>query len=185
MATVPQTFPLLAPTPLRLVSTGHTRKRFTSAMMAESESIESPRKKIKLSSQVDGSDDSTPAMPPSNPIDLQSQKELDVGITSFVSPHSPGFYGILKKRYTDFLVNEILPNGEVLHLRSTKPPRQNDARSDDQRGPAVQNGSAQTTAGLEVEHSDRRSDPATGAASSTLIVSEQNAIGVSNTEVRC
>ncbi|KAI9842683.1 MAG: hypothetical protein M1837_006968 [Sclerophora amabilis] len=45
-------------------------------------------------------------------------KESAAGITEFVNPDAPGFSGILKKRYTDFLVNEILPSGEVLHLGS-------------------------------------------------------------------
>lgn len=76
----------------------------------------------------------------------QRMKEEEVGITHFVSPDISGFSGILKKRlalaifglsaclhldannyrhfyrYTDFLVNEIVPSGEVLHLRSLKAP---------------------------------------------------------------
>jgi len=54
----------------------------------------------------------------------EMSKEVEVGITAYVQPDSPRFRGLLKKRYTDFLVNEILPNGEVLHLRNlraTKP----------------------------------------------------------------
>ena len=64
-------------------------------------------------------------------------KEAACGITEFVSPDLPGFSGILKKRsahsivamyvsnvhrYTDFLVNEILPSGEVVHLSNLKAP---------------------------------------------------------------
>ena len=65
-------------------------------------------------------------------------KEAAYGITEFVSPELLGFSGILKKRYdfrilfmptlanlnryTDFLVNEILPSGEVIHLDSLKAP---------------------------------------------------------------
>jgi tRNA pseudouridine13 synthase len=51
--------------------------------------------------------------------DDDSQKEIRAGITAFVSPDLPGFSGVLKQRYTDFLVNEILPSGEVLHLVDT------------------------------------------------------------------
>ncbi|KAL8825836.1 MAG: hypothetical protein Q9170_007642 [Blastenia crenularia] len=47
-------------------------------------------------------------------------KEVQCGITEYVSPHLPGFGGTLKKRYTDFLVNEILPNGKVIHLDNLK-----------------------------------------------------------------
>ncbi|KAK4961682.1 multisubstrate pseudouridine synthase 7 [Elasticomyces elasticus] len=46
----------------------------------------------------------------------QQQKEEAVGITVFVSPEVAGFECVVKHRYTDFLVNEILPSGEVLHL---------------------------------------------------------------------
>ncbi|KIW88501.1 uncharacterized protein Z519_11070 [Cladophialophora bantiana CBS 173.52] len=45
-------------------------------------------------------------------------KECEVGITAFVDGDRSLFRGILKKRYTDFMVNEILPCGTVLHLRS-------------------------------------------------------------------
>ena len=73
--------------------------------------------------------------------EFQAQREADVGITELVNSHLPRFSGILKKRYfpqskddistslpntqsryTDFLVNEILPSGQVLHLDSLKPP---------------------------------------------------------------
>ncbi|KAL9005248.1 MAG: hypothetical protein Q9188_001970 [Gyalolechia gomerana] len=47
-------------------------------------------------------------------------KEAQCGITEYVSPQLPGFRGVLKKRYTDFLVNEILPNGKVIHLENLK-----------------------------------------------------------------
>ena len=65
-------------------------------------------------------------------------KEAACGITEFVSRDLLGFSGILKKRYTfltavmhslanlcrytDFLVNEILPSGEVVHLNNLKAP---------------------------------------------------------------
>lgn len=41
--------------------------------------------------------------------------EADVGITQFVSSH-PGFSGILKERYSDFVVHEISKNGKMCHL---------------------------------------------------------------------
>ena len=134
--------------------------------MADLENHGSPRKKIKLSNQVDGSEGSTPVVPPGNPIGVQTQKELDVGITSYVSSHTPAFSGILKKRYTDFLVNEILPNGKVLHLRSTKLPRQSAGSSDDQRAPTVQNGNYKVTAEPKIENPGDEFDLAAGARSS-------------------
>ncbi|KAK5164551.1 multisubstrate pseudouridine synthase 7 [Saxophila tyrrhenica] len=45
-------------------------------------------------------------------------QEKAVGITAFVSPDAPGFGCTIKHRYTDFLVNEVLPDGTVLHLTS-------------------------------------------------------------------
>ncbi|KAK4691390.1 tRNA pseudouridine13 synthase, partial [Lecanoromycetidae sp. Uapishka_2] len=55
---------------------------------------------------------------------LQSiDKEAACGITEFVSPDLQGFTGFLKKRYTDFLVNEILPSGQVIHLDNLKAPK--------------------------------------------------------------
>ncbi|KAJ6666333.1 hypothetical protein lerEdw1_000606 [Lerista edwardsae] len=41
--------------------------------------------------------------------------ELDVGITKFVSSHK-GFNGILKERYSDFVVHEIGKDGHIIHL---------------------------------------------------------------------
>jgi len=41
--------------------------------------------------------------------------ELDVGILKFVSEHK-GFSGILKERYSDFVVNEINKEGKIVHL---------------------------------------------------------------------
>ncbi|XP_016060242.1 PREDICTED: pseudouridylate synthase 7 homolog isoform X2 [Miniopterus natalensis] len=41
--------------------------------------------------------------------------ELDVGITKFVSSHQ-GFSGILKERYSDFIVHEIGKDGRISHL---------------------------------------------------------------------
>ncbi|MCJ1310320.1 hypothetical protein MMC25_003982 [Agyrium rufum] len=50
-------------------------------------------------------------------------KEAQVGITQFTASDIAGFSGLLKKRYTDFLVNEILPSGVVVHLDNLKPPK--------------------------------------------------------------
>ncbi|CCH59996.1 hypothetical protein TBLA_0C01830 [Henningerozyma blattae CBS 6284] len=42
--------------------------------------------------------------------------EADVGITYFLSPEICGFKGQIKQRYTDFLVNEIDKQGNVVNL---------------------------------------------------------------------
>ncbi|XP_076896705.1 multisubstrate pseudouridine synthase 7-like [Bidens hawaiensis] len=48
-------------------------------------------------------------------------EESDVGISCFISP-LPGFQAILKQRYSDFVVNEVDLNGNVVHLISLQPP---------------------------------------------------------------
>ncbi|EME85831.1 uncharacterized protein MYCFIDRAFT_214017 [Pseudocercospora fijiensis CIRAD86] len=52
----------------------------------------------------------------SDAVSRQNAQERAVGISVFVKPEVPGFQCVVKQRYTDFLVNEVLPNGEVLHL---------------------------------------------------------------------
>lgn len=93
-----------------------------------------------LSKQVTNMSESLSAMTDAvNALDDHYSKEAACGITEFVSPDLLGFSGILKKRYdfsiatidylsnldryTDFLVNEILPSGEVVHLDNLKAPR--------------------------------------------------------------
>jgi tRNA pseudouridine13 synthase len=153
--------------------------------MVELEDVESPHKKIKLSNQLDGPDDSIPAITTATPIDAQIQKELDVGITSFVSPHAHAFSGILKKRYTDFLVNEILPNGEVLHLRSTRPPPQHVGSSDDTRALVAQDGSDQSGTGPANENSRSVLKQDAASKSSNQVASKVEASEKTSDEVRC
>lgn len=46
-------------------------------------------------------------------------QEVDVGITKYLNDSnsgSGGFFGTIKQRYSDFLVNEIDTNGKVVHL---------------------------------------------------------------------
>lgn len=43
--------------------------------------------------------------------------ESDVGITHFLTPENPGFRGQIKQRYSDFMVNEIDLEGNVVYLK--------------------------------------------------------------------
>ncbi|KFZ07994.1 hypothetical protein V502_09614, partial [Pseudogymnoascus sp. VKM F-4520 (FW-2644)] len=52
-------------------------------------------------------------------------REREVGILRWVNEENVGFEGVLKQRYTDFLVNEITPDGKVIHLTNLYPPKQN------------------------------------------------------------
>ena len=80
---------------------------------------------------------------PDNDLTMEEapSKEAECGITEYISPELPGFVGVLKKRsafpvpvivvvlahdrsrYTDFLVNEVLPSGVVVHLDDLRPPK--------------------------------------------------------------
>ncbi|KAL8265860.1 hypothetical protein R6Q59_003204 [Mikania micrantha] len=48
-------------------------------------------------------------------------EESDVGISCYISP-LPGFRGILKQRYSDFVVNEVDLDGNIVHLTSLEAP---------------------------------------------------------------
>ncbi|XP_021282430.1 multisubstrate pseudouridine synthase 7 isoform X2 [Herrania umbratica] len=64
----------------------------------------------------------TPVIKSSNSWTLMTTiTESDVGILCFIS-HLPGFRGILKQRYSDFIVNEVDTEGNVVHLTSLDAP---------------------------------------------------------------
>ncbi|KAL4880903.1 pseudouridine synthase [Aspergillus karnatakaensis] len=104
-----------------------------------SDLIEPPQKRLKTEDASNTDEVVIPAVgaAPQADTDDQLLKEIEVGITEFVSADNGGFAGILKKRYTDFLVNEILPSGKVLHLESTTTPKTGDG--DDKSAPAEEN----------------------------------------------
>lgn len=79
---------------------------------------------------------------PVAPIDTDLDREVRAGITEYVCPDNLGFTGVLKQRYTDFLVNEIGLDGQVLHLKSTNVPRKQGKKANG----AQQNG---TDAGIK------------------------------------
>ena len=60
-----------------------------------------------------------------------NDQEQAVGISAFASPGTLGFGCVIKLRYTDFLVNEILPSGEVVHLTSLDASRKEKKRRQD------------------------------------------------------
>lgn len=105
-------------------STIKSPKIFVIGISVFANNLGSPRKRLKLSSDMQSQQMSTdcsaavltgPKLPHNEAV--PATKEAEVGITDYVSAGTPGFRGILKKRYTDFLVNEILPNGRVVHLQ--------------------------------------------------------------------
>ncbi|KAM3924768.1 pseudouridylate synthase 7 homolog [Leptodactylus fuscus] len=56
--------------------------------------------------------------------------EIDVGITKFVSSHE-GFSGILKERYSDFVVHEIGKDGKIIYLNDLSVPADDEDPSED------------------------------------------------------
>ncbi|XP_051146896.1 multisubstrate pseudouridine synthase 7 isoform X1 [Andrographis paniculata] len=52
---------------------------------------------------------------------MASAEESDVGILCYISS-GPGFRGILKQRYSDFIVNEVDLDGNIVHLTSLEAP---------------------------------------------------------------
>lgn len=71
------------------------------------------------------------------------QQERAAGITAFVSDVS-GFQCTIKQRYTDFLVNEILPDGTVQHLLNDNADKKTKIASDSGLN-GISDGSSQTS----------------------------------------
>ncbi|KAK5949059.1 multisubstrate pseudouridine synthase 7 [Knufia fluminis] len=92
--------------------------------------LEPPTKRRRLSIDPTGTsrDRVDPSVSNMTMLTPEQKKEFEVGIQAYVEPHAKPFEGILKQRYSDFLVNEILPNGQVVHLRSTRAPRLKQSR---------------------------------------------------------
>ncbi|CDK25679.1 unnamed protein product [Kuraishia capsulata CBS 1993] len=67
-------------------------------------------------------------------------QESDVGITELISSAEFGIVGLLKQRYTDFLVNEVDPTGKTIHLLDEGIPdkreRRRERRKADREGDA-------------------------------------------------
>ncbi|KAH0134373.1 hypothetical protein KCU67_g16390, partial [Aureobasidium melanogenum] len=73
-------------------------------------SDEQPRKKVRLTGPEDDISTSLPEVDAA--VAAQLDQEKSAGITVFAS-QAAGFGAVVKKRYTDFLVNEISTDGTV------------------------------------------------------------------------
>ncbi|KAL1643843.1 multisubstrate pseudouridine synthase 7 [Didymella pomorum] len=98
-----------------------------------------PAKRARLDDNATPSAATTTQATPGSALNAPSQMETDydkevrAGITEYITPDNLGFTGILKQRYTDFLVNEIGLDGKVLHLKSTQPEkRKKDVKTEGQ-----------------------------------------------------
>jgi tRNA pseudouridine13 synthase len=84
--------------------------------MADEVAEENPRKKIRLDEPARPTQSSENSA--ENSAETDAAREMRLGITSYTNRTLSGFSGILKQRYTDFLVNEIPLSGKVLHLEN-------------------------------------------------------------------
>ncbi|KFY02211.1 hypothetical protein O988_02324 [Pseudogymnoascus sp. VKM F-3808] len=118
----------------------HRRRMGHGAAAPNGGGEEHARKRVRLEDGI--STTATPAIDPSTAQsnvkgDMEKSKiaeltsnashsrEREVGILRWVNEGNVGFEGVLKQRYTDFLVNEITPDGKVIHLTNIYPPKQN------------------------------------------------------------
>lgn len=108
----------------------------------------------------------------------QQEHERTVGITAYVSPEAPGFSCIVKQRYTDFLVNEILTTGEVLHLTEIAGPAPKKTREQKRAEAQAEtgaNGQANSEAGRKRQAEEGQGEPnANGGASKRQKVEPEN-----------
>ncbi|KAF2086377.1 pseudouridine synthase-like protein TruD/Pus7 [Saccharata proteae CBS 121410] len=89
-------------------------------MSPHEDSAERPQKRIKLDEAPRAT---APITAPENAELTDADKEARAGITEYINPNTSGFTGLLKARYTDFLVNEITPDGQVVHLTNLDVPK--------------------------------------------------------------
>ncbi|XP_069833872.1 pseudouridylate synthase 7 homolog [Dendropsophus ebraccatus] len=97
---------------------------------------EAPLSKDEEDNEVEGEDELLEGEPedgdPESFADMMKHglTELDVGITKFVSAHE-GFSGILKERYSDFVVHEIGKDGKIIYLNNLSVPADSEDPSED------------------------------------------------------
>ncbi|KAK6525005.1 hypothetical protein TWF281_011895 [Arthrobotrys megalospora] len=88
----------------------------SSSRQLEDPDLAPPAKRLKSSSST-GDEPAAPTVLTGR-VEKFVRTEESVGITEFLCPDAAGFQGLLKQRYTDFLVNEIDKDGNVLRLKS-------------------------------------------------------------------
>ncbi|KAF8420171.1 tRNA pseudouridine synthase D-domain-containing protein, partial [Terfezia claveryi] len=104
-----------------------------------------PAKRLRLDSPslaISASTTTEVPAPGQNDVSDSTSLELNVGITEYLNPTLAGFTGVLKQRYTDFLVNEITPEGEVVHLKSLDVPRRDGKEKGRQENAEMNGGEA-------------------------------------------
>ncbi|KAI1008033.1 hypothetical protein K3495_g188 [Podosphaera aphanis] len=85
--------------------------------------------------------------------DTQSLREAAVGIRHYANPTRMGFSGILKKRYTDFIVNEIALDGTVHYLTDDRAAQDDNFDTNSKKG--------ESSNYLDIRHSGNPGNPNT------------------------
>ena len=155
-------------------------------MSVEDESEERQAKRLKTSPGPNSSLVQQPKEPVIHPSVIPTEsvagKEQKVGITTFVDGSKPLLRGLVKKRYADFLVNEILPGGRVLHLRKLRPDKQSATNDFDRmfKSEDFSEGASTAATFAKAEHeavpieSEPRSTTVNGVETSTDIIKAGN-----------
>ncbi|CUS07990.1 unnamed protein product [Tuber aestivum] len=97
---------------------------------------------------------------PSHKSSSQREFELAVGIAGYVHPDLPGWQGVFKQRYADFLVNEIGLGGKVAHLTDfgsgflRKGGKKMEGEKKEQREEEAESSSAPRIAGDVIDNTD-------------------------------
>ncbi|GAA5980746.1 hypothetical protein JCM10908_001762 [Rhodotorula pacifica] len=111
-----------------------------------------------------------------NSISKRPANEEEVGITQYVSPDVQAFSGIIKHRFTDFLVNEVGLDGQVVRLKDIDGPggkrnKKEGQEATQQAGNAE--GAAETVATAEETTKPQECAPAEGAAAAAAPTEEE------------
>lgn len=118
-----------SPENIRPLTKPHTSPLYNFSMSDDRENDARPAKRARLDDSAAHTPSASTAIPQAAPgsalnapsqIETDHDREVRAGITEYICPDNLGFTGILKQRYTDFLVNEIGLDGQVLHLKSTQ-----------------------------------------------------------------
>ncbi|KAL5487840.1 PUS7 [Sanghuangporus weigelae] len=104
--------------------------------------------------------------------------EYDVGISEYISKDLPPIHAIIKQRFTDFLVNEVNLNGEVIHIQSLEVPS-----SETKKQTAVDEGSSGRTVHQDTAPMGQPGDEAVEAPMAQA--EEKKGSGAPVTEEQC
>ncbi|KXN75047.1 tRNA pseudouridine synthase D [Conidiobolus coronatus NRRL 28638] len=108
---------------------------------------------------------------------INFNNEEKCGITSFVHPERLGFDGIIKNRYSDFLVNEVDPSGKVVHITELYNNEEQKSKNEDDKVENVNESNESTEKKEPIE--DKKEEPIVEAQAETVCeIDEQDYQGL-------